>query len=67
VYNTIENDLCLVGATAVEDQLQDGVADTLQSLRQAGIQVYLHEMFSGILWNIQVYVHEMFSGILWYI
>ena len=29
----------LIGATAVEDKLQDGVPETIVSLRNAGIQV----------------------------
>ena len=35
----IENGLHLVGATAVEDKLQDGVPETITALRNAGIQV----------------------------
>lgn len=36
-----ENGLTLLGATAVEDLLQDGVADTLISLRQADIKIWV--------------------------
>uniref|UniRef100_A0A915E3K7 Phospholipid-transporting ATPase n=1 Tax=Ditylenchus dipsaci TaxID=166011 RepID=A0A915E3K7_9BILA len=39
--NQIECDLTLLGATAIEDKLQEGVTDTIESLRQAGIQVWL--------------------------
>lgn len=37
----IETDLDLLGATAVEDALQDNVKDTLESLRKAGIKVWV--------------------------
>ena len=39
VFDTIESDMTLLGATGVEDQLQDGVAETLEALRAAGIKV----------------------------
>lgn len=35
------SDLELLGATAVEDALQDNVSDTLQSIRKAGILVWV--------------------------
>jgi len=31
----------LLGVTGVEDKLQDEVADTIESLRSAGIQVWM--------------------------
>jgi phospholipid-translocating ATPase len=37
----IETGLELLGATAVEDALQDNVKDTLESLRKAGIKVWV--------------------------
>ena len=40
-FNEIEQGLHLLGATAVEDRLQDGVPETIVSLREAGIQVCL--------------------------
>ena len=39
VIDTIENEMTLLGATGVEDQLQDGVPETLEALRAAGIKV----------------------------
>ena len=42
VFNAIESDLVLLGATGVEDQLQEGVAETLESLKAAGICVRLY-------------------------
>lgn len=38
-YNLMESGLTLLGATAVEDRLQDDVQETLESLRAAGIKV----------------------------
>ncbi|KAG6603532.1 Phospholipid-transporting ATPase 1, partial [Cucurbita argyrosperma subsp. sororia] len=37
----IECDLKLLGATAIEDKLQDGVPEAIESLRQAGIKVWI--------------------------
>ncbi|EPS67597.1 hypothetical protein M569_07178, partial [Genlisea aurea] len=37
----IESDLTLIGATAIEDKLQDGVPEAIESLRQAGIKVWV--------------------------
>ena len=37
----IEKDLFLLGATAIEDRLQDGVPDTIHSLAQAGIKIWV--------------------------
>jgi len=39
VCDIIESEMTLLGATGVEDQLQDGVPETLESLRAAGIKV----------------------------
>lgn len=39
VFGAIESNLVLLGATGVEDQLQEGVAETLESLKAAGICV----------------------------
>ncbi|XP_065055666.1 phospholipid-transporting ATPase IF-like isoform X1 [Rhopilema esculentum] len=41
VFDQVERDLELLGATAVEDRLQDGVKDTIESLRHAGIKVWV--------------------------
>jgi phospholipid-translocating P-type ATPase (flippase) len=35
----IEKDFILIGSTAVEDRLQDGVPETLRALKEAGIKV----------------------------
>ena len=36
-----ENNLTLIGVSAVEDRLQDGVPETISRLRQAGIKVVM--------------------------
>ena len=37
----IEKDLVLIGATAIEDKLQDDVDTTIQALKDAGIKVWV--------------------------
>ncbi|CAD5167952.1 unnamed protein product [Musa acuminata subsp. malaccensis] len=37
----VEHNLDLLGATAIEDKLQDGVPEAIESLRQAGIKVWV--------------------------
>ncbi|KAI8979748.1 hypothetical protein BDF20DRAFT_906215 [Mycotypha africana] len=37
----IEKDLFLLGATAIEDRLQDGVPETIHTLQEAGINVWV--------------------------
>ncbi|KAI9197490.1 uncharacterized protein BJ171DRAFT_221525 [Polychytrium aggregatum] len=37
----IEKDLFLIGATAIEDKLQDGVPDTIHTLMEAGIKIWV--------------------------
>ena len=41
VYDEVERDYTLLGATAVEDKLQDGVKETLINLGLAGISVWI--------------------------
>jgi magnesium-transporting ATPase (P-type) len=40
-WRSIENDLKFLGATAVDDKLQDGAEDTITYARQAGIRVVM--------------------------
>ena len=37
----IEHDFTFLGATAIEDRLQDGVPDTIHTLQQAGIKIWV--------------------------
>ena len=41
IYEEVERDLTLLGATAVEDKLQEGVKETLVNLGLAGISVWI--------------------------
>jgi len=41
VAELIERNLLLLGATAIEDKLQEGVPDTIFTLQQAGIKVWV--------------------------
>ncbi|CAK9438939.1 uncharacterized protein LODBEIA_P31630 [Lodderomyces beijingensis] len=41
VAELIETDLFLLGATAIEDKLQDGVPETIHTLQSAGIKVWV--------------------------
>ncbi|KAB1267561.1 putative phospholipid-transporting ATPase IH, partial [Camelus dromedarius] len=40
-YEQIEKNLVLLGATAVEDRLQEKAADTIEALQKAGIKVWV--------------------------
>ena len=40
-YDEIERDLTLLGATAIEDKLQDGVPETIANLAVAGISIWV--------------------------
>ncbi|XP_063085017.1 phospholipid-transporting ATPase IK isoform X3 [Cavia porcellus] len=41
VYSDMEQGLQLLGVTAIEDKLQDGVPDTISSLKKANIKVWV--------------------------
>ncbi|XP_062380155.1 phospholipid-transporting ATPase 11C isoform X1 [Sardina pilchardus] len=41
VYNQVEKDLTLIGATAVEDRLQEEAAETMEALQGAGMKVWV--------------------------
>ncbi|TCD68462.1 hypothetical protein EIP91_010748 [Steccherinum ochraceum] len=41
VSGELEHDLRLLGATAIEDRLQDGVPDTIADLKLAGIKIWV--------------------------
>lgn len=56
----IEYDLRLLGATAIEDRLQDGVPETIADLKTAGIKIWVATgdkletaigQYSDLLWN----------------
>lgn len=41
VYDELEQEMILLGATAIEDKLQDGVPDTIAELAQANIKIWI--------------------------
>lgn len=41
IYEEIECDMKLVGVTAIEDKLQDGVPETIANLQMAGIKIWV--------------------------
>lgn len=41
VYEEIEQDLMLIGSTAIEDKLQDGVPEAIANLARAGIKIWV--------------------------
>lgn len=41
VSNELEYDLRLLGATAIEDKLQDGVPEAIADLKRAGIKIWV--------------------------
>ncbi|KAI7901882.1 uncharacterized protein BX663DRAFT_487164 [Cokeromyces recurvatus] len=41
VYEEIENNMLLMGGTAIEDRLQDGVPETIAELAQSGIKLWV--------------------------
>ncbi|KAM8764533.1 LOW QUALITY PROTEIN: phospholipid-transporting ATPase IK [Rhynchonycteris naso] len=41
VYEEMEQNLQLLGATAIEDRLQDGILETIQCLKQGNIKVWV--------------------------
>uniref|UniRef100_A0A8D0A995 Phospholipid-transporting ATPase n=1 Tax=Sander lucioperca TaxID=283035 RepID=A0A8D0A995_SANLU len=41
LYEEIEKDLLLLGATAIEDKLQDGVPQTIEQLSKANIKIWV--------------------------
>lgn len=41
VCSELEQDLRLLGATAIEDKLQDGVPEAIADLKKAGIKIWV--------------------------
>lgn len=41
VAEEIERDLTLIGSTAIEDKLQDNVAEVISDIREAGIKFWV--------------------------
>lgn len=41
LYDEMEQDMMLLGATAIEDKLQDGVPNTIAELARANIKIWV--------------------------
>jgi phospholipid-translocating ATPase len=41
LYEEIEKNMLLIGMTAIEDKLQDGVPECIERLKQAGIKIWM--------------------------
>ncbi|XP_023583104.1 phospholipid-transporting ATPase FetA-like [Trichechus manatus latirostris] len=64
VYEEIEKDLMLLGATAIEDKLQDGVPETIITLNKARIKVWVltgdkQETAVNIAYSSNIFSEEM--------
>ena len=51
-YNAIERNLTLLGATGIEDKLQDGVPEAIAALRQAGLEVLGWRGAGDVAWAL---------------
>ncbi|XP_073439563.1 phospholipid-transporting ATPase VD [Dendrobates tinctorius] len=59
----LETDLTLLGATGIEDRLQEGVPETIESLRKAGIKIWMltgdkEETAVNIAYSCQLLEHS---------
>ena len=63
LYEEIEENLTLLGATAIEDKLQDGVPQTIANLAIAGIKIWvLTGDKQGIYYTFTtIFVHFYYS------
>ncbi|KAG3287472.1 phospholipid-transporting ATPase FetA-like [Ictidomys tridecemlineatus] len=64
VYEEIEKDLMLLGATGIEDKLQDGVPETIITLNKARIKIWVltgdkQETAVNIAYSCNVFEDEM--------
>lgn len=58
VAESIEKDLVLIGSTAIEDKLQEGVPDTIATLAQASIKIWVltgDKQETAYVYCIQIY------------
>lgn len=71
IYEEIEKDMTLLGATAIEDKLQDGVPQTIANLSLAGIKLWVLTgdkqgivEINGSFWFILIQIKRIFGKIL---
>ena len=67
LYEEIEKDMVLVGASAIEDKLQDGVPDAIANLALAGIKIWVltgDKQGNNDAWNQRVMLDQM-TYIMW--
>lgn len=58
IYDEIECDMELVGVTAIEDKLQDGVQHAISNLQMAGIKIWVLTGDKEGMFNIIHRLHE---------
>lgn len=61
IYDEIECDMELVGVTAIEDKLQDGVPQTIANLQMAGIKIWVLTGDKQGIYEITFIIVSMFS------
>lgn len=69
IFDEIESNLILVGSTAIEDKLQDDVANTLDTIRKAGIKVWVltgdkKETAINISYSCKHFSNDMYKFVL---
>lgn len=66
VSSELEHNLCLLGATAIEDRLQDGVPETIKDLKTAGIKIWVAtgDKLETAIGNCRTFFSRIYRGIL---
>ena len=66
VSSELEQNLCLLGATAIEDRLQDGVPETIKDLKTAGIKIWVAtgDKLETAIGNCRTFFSRIYRGIL---
>ncbi len=69
MYEEIEKNLKLLGATAIDDKLQDGVPQSIERLTQAGIKIWMltgdkaGEFDSGLMFEYFLFLSQRLLSI----
>ena len=67
LYEEIEVGLELLGATAIEDRLQDGLPETIADLKRAGIKIWVatgDRLETAIGTRTALYLTRLFSVLI---